>query len=135
MRKIFILLMFAFFFHSEEDLSQFEEDPFEDFNRVVFNVADSFDSAVLRPTAEAYSEYTPTFVKSSVSNFFNNLAEVDTIANQLLQGKFKLAIDDTFRFFKRLLQFFYFRSHFENFPSCFGIFDEGKSCCLKNYKD
>ena len=99
MKKIFILLIFAFSFHSEEAVSQYEEDPFEDFNRVVFNVADSFDSAVLRPTAEVYSEYTPTFVKSSVSNFFNNLSEVDTIANQLLQGKFKLAIDDTFRFF------------------------------------
>jgi|TARA_A100001015_G_scaffold87061_1_gene96800 phospholipid-binding lipoprotein MlaA len=99
MKKIFILLIFAFSFHSEEAISQYEEDPFEDFNRIVFNVADRFDSAVLRPTAEVYSEYTPTIVKNSVSNFFNNLSEVDTIANQLLQGKFKLAIDDTFRFF------------------------------------
>ena len=97
--KIFILLIFAFSFHSEEAVSQYEEDPFEDFNRIVFNVADRFDNAILRPTAEVYSEYTPTIVKDSVSNFFNNLSEVDTIANQLLQGKFKLAIDDTFRFF------------------------------------
>ncbi len=92
MKKIFILLIFAFSFHSEEAVSQYEEDPFEDFNRIVFNVADRFDSAVLRPTAEVYSEYTPTIVKNSVSNFFNNLSEVDTIANQLLQGKFKLRI-------------------------------------------
>ena len=99
MKKILILLIFAFSFHSEEAVSQYEEDPFEDFNRIVFNVADRFDNAVLRPTAEVYSEYTPTIVKDSVSNFFNNLSEVDTIANQLLQGKFKLAIDDTFRFF------------------------------------
>ena len=45
-----------------------------------------------------YSEYTPTIVKTLYQTF-NNLSEVDTIANQLLQGKFKLAIDDTFRFF------------------------------------
>ena len=89
MKKIFILLIFAFSFHSEEAVSQYEEDPFEDFNRIVFNVADRFDNAILRPTAEVYSEYTPTIVKDSVSNFFNNLSEVDTIANQLLQGKFK----------------------------------------------
>jgi phospholipid-binding lipoprotein MlaA len=98
MKKILILLMFAFASHSEEPVTQYEEDPLEDFNRIVFNVADRFDSAVLRPTAEVYSDYTPTIVKNSVSNFFNNLSEVDTIANQLLQGKFRLAIDDSFRF-------------------------------------
>ena len=56
MKKIFILLIFAFSFHSEEAVSQYEEDPFEDFNRIVFNVADRFDNAILRPTAEVYSE-------------------------------------------------------------------------------
>jgi len=98
MKKILILLIFAFASHSEEPVTQFEEDPLEDFNRIVFNVADKLDSSILRPTAKFYSENTPTFVKNSVSNFFNNLSEVDTIANQLLQGKFRLAIDDSFRF-------------------------------------
>ena len=98
MKKILILLMFVFSLHSEERLTQYEEDPLEDFNRIVFNLADKLDSSILRPTAEFYSENTPTIVKSSVSNFFNNLSEVDTIANQLLQGKFSLAADDTFRF-------------------------------------
>ena len=98
MKKILILLMFAFASHSEEPVTQYEEDPLEDFNRIVFNLADKLDNSILRPTAEFYSEYTPTLVKSSVSNFFNNLSEVDTIANQLLQGKFRLAIDDSFRF-------------------------------------
>tara|TARA_E500000081_G_C6046240_1_gene311514 strand:- start:70 stop:798 length:729 start_codon:yes stop_codon:yes gene_type:complete len=98
MKKILILLMFVFSLHSEERLSQYEEDPLEDFNRIVFNLADKLDSSILRPTAAFYSENTPTIVKSSVSNFFNNLSEVDTIANQLLQGKFSLAADDTFRF-------------------------------------
>lgn len=69
MKKIFILLIFAFSFHSEEAVSQYEEDPFEDFNRIVFNVADRFDSAVLRPTAEVYSEYTPTIVKTLYQTF------------------------------------------------------------------
>lgn len=98
MKKILILLIFAFASHSEEPVTQYEEDPLEDFNRIVFNFADKLDSSILRPTAEFYSEYTPKFVKNSVSNFFNNLSEVDTIANQLLQGKFRLAIDDSFRF-------------------------------------
>ena len=98
MKKILILLMFVFSLHSEERLSQYEEDPLEDFNRIVFNLADKLDSSILRPTAAFYSENTPTIVKSSVSNFFNNLSEVDTIANQLLQGKFRLAADDSFRF-------------------------------------
>lgn len=100
MKKIiFLFLVFALYFYGEEPVSQFEEDPFEDFNRVVFAVTDKVDQSILRPTAEIYGEYTPIFVKDSISNFFNNLGEVDTIVNQILQGKFKLALDDTFRFF------------------------------------
>ena len=37
-------------------------------------------------------------MKNSLTNFFYNLSEVDTIVNQLLQGKIVLAGQDTLRF-------------------------------------
>ena len=73
-------------------------DPFEDINRIVFNISDDLDQAVLRPAAEFYSEYTPLFLKNGITNVFSNLSEVDTIVNQLLQGKVWYAAQDTGRF-------------------------------------
>ena len=73
-------------------------DPFEDINRIVFNISDDLDQAVLRPAAEFYSEYTPLFFKNGITNVFSNLSEVDTIVNQLLQGKVWYAAQDTGRF-------------------------------------
>tara|TARA_Y100000748_G_scaffold231267_1_gene195283 strand:+ start:232 stop:921 length:690 start_codon:yes stop_codon:yes gene_type:complete len=81
----------------EED-AEIDDDPFRDINRVVFVVFDEIDGAVLKPTAEIYRDYTPKFIKRSISNFFNNLSEIDTIANQILQAKFDLALQDTVRF-------------------------------------
>ena len=53
---------------------------------------------ILRPVAEIYRDVTPRFIKNSVTNFFYNLSEVDTIVNQLLQGKIVLAGQDSLRF-------------------------------------
>ena len=52
----------------------------------------------MRPAAEFYSEYTPLFLKNGITNVFSNLSEVDTIVNQLLQGKVWYAAQDTGRF-------------------------------------
>jgi len=98
MKKIALLLIISLVTHSDEIIEETNIDPFEDINRVVFNISDSLDEAILRPTAEIYSEYTPLFVKDSVTNFFSNIAEIDTVINQLLQGKPKLAAQDSLRF-------------------------------------
>ena len=98
MKKITLLLIISLVTYSDEIIEETNIDPFEDINRVVFNISDSLDEAILRPTAEIYSEYTPLFVKDSVTNFFSNIAEIDTVINQLLQGKPKLAAQDSLRF-------------------------------------
>ena len=97
MKKILLILLLSFTSFPEEDV-EINEDPFENINRVVFVMFDEIDVAVIKPTAEVYRDYTPNFIKRSISNFFNNLSEIDTIANQLLQGKFELALQDTVRF-------------------------------------
>ena len=98
MKKITLFLLFSLLLSAEDSEEKKETDPFKKMNRVVFNVTDSIDQNFLRPTAEIYSEYTPLFIKDSVTNFFHNISEIDTVINQLLQGKPKLAVQDSLRF-------------------------------------
>lgn len=72
-------------------------DPFEDINRSIFNFNESIDKNFLKPVAKVYSK-TPEPIKKGVTNFFNNLEEVETSINQVLQGKPKRAINDFSRF-------------------------------------
>ena len=72
-------------------------DPFEDINRSIFNFNESIDKNFLKPVAKVYSK-TPEPIKKGVTNFFNNLEEVETSINQVFQGKPKRAINDISRF-------------------------------------
>ncbi len=98
MKKILLLLTSIMLLHAEDYVEKDEKDPYENLNRVVFNVSDSLDERFLKPTAKVYRNYTPLFIKDSLTNFFYNLAEIDTVINQLLQGKPKLAAQDSLRF-------------------------------------
>lgn len=62
-------------------------DPFEDWNRAVFNFNEKADRYVLKPVAEGYDAITPAPVQTGIRNFFNNLGEPITMVNALLQGK------------------------------------------------
>lgn len=73
-------------------------DPWEGFNRVSYKVTDAVDRAVLKPTAKGYRKVTPQFVETGVSNFFSNLNQPTVIVNDLLQAKFRPALNDTGRF-------------------------------------
>ena len=61
-------------------------DPYENFNRKTFEFNEKLDEKILRPIAKTYSKFPPK-VKNGVTNFFNNLEDVETSINQLLQGK------------------------------------------------
>ena len=73
------------------------KDPFERFNRVMFGFNEGVDKIVLKPIAKGYRFIAPKPVEKGVSNFFSNLGEVTTIANDLLQLKGKQAVKDTGR--------------------------------------
>jgi phospholipid-binding lipoprotein MlaA len=77
-------------------------DPIEPFNRGVHKFNDSLDRAVLRPTAQAYVKVMPEWFRTGVGNFYTNLKGPGTILNQLLQGKFREAGQDTGRFLLNL---------------------------------
>ncbi len=75
-----------------------QNDPFERFNRAVLEFNIESDRILLKPVAEAYDHLLPKPVKTGVNNFFSNLWEPMTIANDLLQGKIGYAARDTSRF-------------------------------------
>jgi len=72
-------------------------DPFEDLNRVSFEFNEKLDEKLLKPIAKTYSKFPPK-IKLGVTNFFNNLEDVETSLNQFLQGKPKKSLNDITRF-------------------------------------
>ena len=60
----------------------------ERYNRGMYAFNDAVDKQFLRPVAVTYQEGFPEFVQEGVANFFNNLKDIGTGANNLLQGKF-----------------------------------------------
>ena len=74
------------------------EDPFEEYNRKVWAFNEFLDDNFAKPTAEFYTSITPDFIEVGITNFFRNLNELDNTANQLLQGRPLLAINDFSRF-------------------------------------
>ena len=93
--KFFYLFIFIFYI---SDISANEiNDPYENLNRKTFQFNENLDEKIAKPIAEIYSNFPPP-IKSGVTNFFNNLEEVDTFINQLLQGKPKESLNDLTRF-------------------------------------
>ena len=72
-------------------------DPWERMNRSIYGFNTTVDHAVLRPVARGYKKVTPSFVRTGVSNFFDNLDYPVVILNDLLQARFKQAGSDTGR--------------------------------------
>jgi phospholipid-binding lipoprotein MlaA len=74
--------------------SMSEKDPYEKFNRSVFNFNDAVDRNALKPAATAYKAVLPSFVQTGVNNFFSNLADVWSSANNVMQGKPERGLED-----------------------------------------
>lgn len=72
-------------------------DPLEPFNRTVFNLNDGLDRAVFLPVATAYTNVTPSPVRTGVHNFFSNIADVWSVVNNGLQLKPKETLETGMR--------------------------------------
>jgi len=73
-----------------------ERDPYESYNRAMYQFNDTVDRAVLKPVAKGYDVVVPDAISWGVSNFFSNLNDITVAINS--QGKFSQAADDTGRF-------------------------------------
>ena len=60
-------------------------DPWEGLNRVIYRFNYRFDRYVLLPAVEAYQAVTPDPVEKAIHNFFNNLKNITTLINSVLQ--------------------------------------------------
>ena len=73
-------------------------DPIEPFNRGVYSFNKTVDCLIVKPVARMYTGVTPQPIRQMVSNFFQNLAEVHNILNDVLQGELCMAANDSARF-------------------------------------
>jgi phospholipid-binding lipoprotein MlaA len=64
-------------------------DHLERFNRAMFRFDMTLDHAVLRPVARGYVKVAPAPVRTGISNFLSNLGYTSTIANDILQARFR----------------------------------------------
>jgi phospholipid-binding lipoprotein MlaA len=73
-------------------------DPWEPFNRHVYNFNEGLDRVLLKPAATWYRDKVPPQVRTGVSNFFGNLGDLWSAANSLLQFHLQDAEESLARF-------------------------------------
>jgi len=72
-------------------------DPWESFNRSVFEFNEGLDKYLLKPVVSAYRFILPQIVRDGIYNFFSNYSDIYTALQNLLQGKPDLAFNDLMR--------------------------------------
>jgi len=72
-------------------------DPLESINRRIYPFNYRFDQWVFLPVVAGYRYVTPSFLRTGVSNFFNNLGDVPNLFNSLLQLKGQRSLETTGR--------------------------------------
>ncbi|MFN3885112.1 MAG: VacJ family lipoprotein [Rhodocyclaceae bacterium] len=70
------------------------KDPLEGFNRAMFAFNDGLDTVLIKPVAKGYEAVLPSPVRTGVTNFFGNIADLFIGVNNLLQGKPDQAFSD-----------------------------------------
>ena len=93
--KLFIVILLIF--QVLGCATQADKDPLENFNRAIYKFNDVADGAIIKPVSKGYKNIAPKFVVKGVNNFFNNIRDVVTVINELLQGKIEYATNSTGR--------------------------------------
>jgi len=79
-------------------LPQSVPDPLEPFNRVMWGFNKAVMTGVVKPTSRVYRFGVPKPVRTSIGNFGKNLTYPGRLINNVLQGKWTGARDETYRF-------------------------------------
>ena len=94
MKKAFFVVLSLSYF----SILLSEIDPFQDLNEKTHNLNRSLDDSIATPVAKVYKTITPDFIELGVTNFTDNIEDVNIALNNLLQGKIKDGFSDIFRF-------------------------------------
>ena len=98
-------------------------DPLEPINRKVDVFNQEFDKYVAKPVAKGYRAVTPDPLDRGVTNFFNNLADIPSAANNLFQLKPTRALSDVGRIC------------INTTIGLLGLFDVASDMGIPNYKE
>lgn len=63
------------------------KDPWESYNRTMYDINYHVDNALIKPVANAYKALTPEPARNCLSNMFDNVSDVWSAANSFLQGR------------------------------------------------
>ncbi len=83
---------------SFSDANRHPQDPWEPFNRAMFRLNDDLDGAFVRPLSKVYKKVMPVPLDRGVSNFFANIQDINSAANNLLQFKLHQSVRNLERF-------------------------------------
>lgn len=72
-------------------------DPFEASNRAMFALNEPLVDYVVQPVAQAYVDIVPSFMRTAVTNYVNNIDDLFSILNDALQGKWEKMGNDMAR--------------------------------------
>jgi phospholipid-binding lipoprotein MlaA len=70
------------------------KDPIEGFNRAMYGFNEAVDTVLIKPVAQGYDAVLPAPVRTGVTNFFGNIADLFIGVNNLFQGKPDQAASD-----------------------------------------
>ncbi|MEN8178921.1 MAG: VacJ family lipoprotein [Pseudomonadota bacterium] len=101
----------------------FLADPIEPLNRGTDKFNRELDKAAIKPVAKGYRVVTPDPVDKGITNFFNNLADINSAVNNLLQFKPVRALSDVGRVCVNTT------------VGLLGFIDVASDIGLKNYKE
>jgi phospholipid-binding lipoprotein MlaA len=99
-----------------------EIDPWEGYNRWMFDFNGDTDRFIIRPVAKGYDAVMPEFGRIGVNNFFSNFYDFNGALNALLQGRIEQAVNNTFRVVANSTM------------GLFGLFDVASMAGIPRYK-
>lgn len=76
----------------DDEKMLYVDDPWINFNKRMYTFNYYADKYVILPVVRSYEFITPELMQDGVSNFFNNIGEVKTLYNSLLQAKGKKSL-------------------------------------------
>jgi len=97
LKRLTLLCIFAAVLCGCGPRGKLAEDPYEHYNRRIFNFNQKCDKKIFRPIAKTYLALVPWPIRTGISNFFSNLDDISSLANDLLQLQFQHAIVNTWR--------------------------------------
>ena len=121
---------------SEEFTVEKKSDPLKSYNEVMTNFNDGLYENILHPVADGYRKAVNKEVRKSIGNVFYNLFYPQRVLNNLLQGKFSNALEETQYFllnstlgfvglFDVAKEQFNLESHPEDFGQTLGVWGVG----------